>query len=233
MKQFIPKAARLYYQLLKRYLYEHLLQRKAFATLLHPPLSFPLRIQQQQHIQMSAHFANKVHNLDLCIQAIDGLVLQPQQLFSFWQLVPKPSLKNGFKTGRNLVNGQVSEAIGGGICQVSCIIYMNALKAGLEIIERHTHSIDIYKEHERIAPLGSDATVVYGYKDLQFKNPHAFPIQIRLARQDQQLICCLYSQEALPNFDLDFKTEMLEQIKRVTTYADDTAIAQSQYKISD
>jgi len=58
---------------------------------------------------------------------------------------------------------------GGGLCQLSGIIYHAVLEAGLEILERHPHSLDIYTATTRYTPLGSDAAVVYGHKDLRFK----------------------------------------------------------------
>ncbi len=77
---------------------------------------------------------------------------------------------------RNLVNGKIQFTYGGGICQVAGILYHLALMAGLDILERHSHSLDIYTEVERFTPLGADATVVYGYKDLRIRNNTGHPI---------------------------------------------------------
>lgn len=230
MKKLIPAKTRLHYQLVKRYLREHILKPQQFAQHSANSLTFNQKLSHYQEIKMSHSFANKVHNIDLCLEHINHIVIEPHQVFSFWQLVPKPVLKNGFKTGRNLVNGQLREDVGGGICQVSGILYINALKAGLKIVERHSHSIDIYQEHERFTPLGSDATVVYGYKDLQFQNIYRFPIQIMLKRLEQQLICNFYSPEHLPDFELSFKVDLTEQLKCVTTYLNEVEVATNHYK---
>ena len=231
MKKLIPAKARLRYQLVKRYLREHILKPQKFAQHNANPLKLNHKLSHYQEIKMSHSFGNKVHNIDLCLEHINHVVIEPSQVFSFWQLVPQPVLKNGFKTGRNLVNGQIREDVGGGICQVSGILYINALKAGLKIIERHSHSIDIYQEHERFTPLGSDATVVYGYKDLQFQNTYRFPIQIIMQRLEQQLICNFYSPEDLPDFDLNFQVDMTQQLKCVTTYVNEVKVTTNQYKI--
>jgi vancomycin resistance protein VanW len=68
-----------------------------------------------------------------------------------------------------------------------------ALQSGLKIIERYPHSIDIYKDHERFTPLGSDCTVVYGYKDLQFQNTLSFPVQLQCFVNDEELYVCFLS----------------------------------------
>ncbi|GAE25675.1 vancomycin B-type resistance protein VanW [Halalkalibacter wakoensis JCM 9140] len=64
--------------------------------------------------------------------------------------------------------------IGGGICQTSSTLFNAVDKAGLEMIERITHSRDI----GYVAP-GRDATVSWGGPDFRFKNPHSYPILIK------------------------------------------------------
>ena len=230
LRKYLPTPVKRHYQVGRRYLREHFLQKKSFA--LQYKLSLSLKYQQtwQQDIKVSALFANKAHNIDLCLENLNGLVIHPQEIFSFWHLIPQPSEKNGFKVGRNLRNGQIAEEIGGGICQVSCILYILALKNDFKIIERHAHSVDIYQEHERFTPLGSDATVVYGYKDLQFQNPFDFPIVLECFREDQQLFCRFHSNVELPNHPLTFKTHLAKQHKRVFTYANHVQTHESQYQ---
>lgn len=232
-RKYLPTALKLQYQLGRRYLREHLLCRQSFAK--RQPSQFEFRHQQtwQQEIKISHFFANKTHNIDLCLKNLNGLVLHPQQIFSFWHLIPQPLAKHGFKMGRNLRQGKISEDIGGGICQVSCILYILALKNGLKILERHAHSMDIYKEHERFTPLGSDATVVYGYKDLQFQNPFNFPIMIECSREHDQLFCRFHSDIELPNYTLEFKTQLLATRKHVLTYVNNMQLTDSLYQYSE
>jgi vancomycin resistance protein VanW len=139
------------------------------------PWAYPVRkkIPQQdqrklnQPIKKTSRSDNKIHNIQLAIKSLNGTYLAPQQAFSFWQLVGPATAKRGYKSGRNLIDGILKEDYGGGLCQLAGIIYHTALLAGIEILERHNHSIDIYEEHERYTPLGADATVVFGYKDLK------------------------------------------------------------------
>lgn len=140
-----------------------------------------------QIIKKGEFHQNKVHNLKMVGNKINNLIIAPDEVFSFWKLIGKPNEKNGFKQGRNLIKNNISSDFGGGICQFSSIIYFLALQSGLKILERHPHSIDIYKDHERFTPLGSDSTVVYGYKDLQIQNPFEFPVQFQCNITENEL----------------------------------------------
>ena len=231
MKQYLPKSWKLLYQLFRRYCREHLFSKQDFALKHDQIWRTQYRISTQQEIKINNYFDNKTHNIDLTIQALHGLVIEPNQIFSFWHFVKAPTQKNGYQIGRNLIQGQVTEDIGGGICQISCLLYLNALKTGLRIIERHAHSVDIYQEHERFTPLGSDAAVVYAYKDLQFQNHLDFPIQIQILRQHNQLLALFITKRPTRTYFLDFVVEDSEQYRIVNTYADHKHIAKSSYKI--
>lgn len=154
-----------------------------------PEQEFPYAVSLVQEIKKTNSFENKRHNIQTGVNALNGIIISPNQLFSFWKIIRQPSAQNGYKISRNLINGTLREDYGGGLCQLSGIIFHLSLIAGLQITERHPHSIDIYEEHERFCPLGADATVVYGYKDLRAQNPFSFPVKISLKISDNQLEC--------------------------------------------
>ncbi len=139
---------------------------------------FHLQITEKQAIKHGEYFENKLNNIRLTASKLSGLIIPQGAIFSFWHLVGNPSERNGFQKSRIIRNGKVNFEVGGGVCQVSGLVYLAALKAGLTILERHNHSVDIYAEDERISPLGADATVVYGSKDLQFINDSNGAIQL-------------------------------------------------------
>lgn len=202
LKALIPKSLKLNYQLLKRKLKD---KNIVFASVLRSENSFSHSISTTQEIKPGLFFDNKVHNLTTASHRIASVQIQPNSVFSFWKIVGNPNEKNGFRKGRNIIKGKVSEEIGGGLCQISSIIYITALKANLEITERYNHSVDIYKEEDRFTPLGADATVVYGYKDLRIKNNFDFPVQFSFTfTDDNQLVCHLESPEKMDENQLDF-----------------------------
>jgi vancomycin resistance protein VanW len=123
-----------------------------------------------QPIRRSAHWQGKLANLRLAASRFHGLEWPPDRLFSFWSLLGRPSAANGFSVGRSLRADRLEADVGGGLCQISGLIYELALRAGMGIVERHAHTRDIYSEETRFTPLGLDATVVWGHKDLRLRN---------------------------------------------------------------
>jgi vancomycin resistance protein VanW len=104
----------------------------------------------------------KIHNITLAIKGMNNLVIPPGTIFSFWHIVGRPTRVRGYLPGRSLVGGQLGPDFGGGLCQLSGLIYCTSLVAGLQILERHPHSRDIYDDQTRYAPLGADAAVASG-----------------------------------------------------------------------
>jgi len=109
--------------------------------------------------------AGKVRNLRIAAAHINGTVLVPTQVFSFWSTVGAPWRLRGFVQGRELREGCLVASVGGGLCQLSNALHLAALEAGMTIVERHAHSKMIPGS---IAATGRDATVFWNYKDLRF-----------------------------------------------------------------
>ena len=71
--------------------------------------------------------------------------------------------------------------IGGGICQTSSTLFNAVDQAGLEMIERYTHSREV-----GYVPAGRDATVSWGGPDFRFRNPFSYPVLIRSSVDKQR-----------------------------------------------
>jgi vancomycin resistance protein VanW len=178
---------------------------------------FQPQIQITQPIFTTEYSDNKKHNLALAIAQIQHKLIAPNQIFSFWQLVGHPSQERGYLAGRVIAKDQLTAEIGGGLCQLSGLIYFLILKAGITPSERHPHSKDIYTEASRFAPLGSDATVVYGYKDLRFRNPFAFPFYFQFTLQAEAIQAAMYAPEPFPESRIEFKQAELSDGIQVQT----------------
>jgi vancomycin resistance protein VanW len=103
-----------------------------------------------------------------------------------------------------LLGGELVVDFGGGLCQLSGVLYWLSLKAGLTILERHPHSRDIYRDHDRYAPLGADATVAYGFKDLRILNNLAAAICFRVSIDRDTMSASLCSTTHIEPCDVDF-----------------------------
>lgn len=115
------------------------------------------------------HQQGKNINLRVACAAIDGLLLAPGAVFSFWRHVGRPTRARGYVEGRMLQGGSLSPAVGGGLCQLSTALYEVALQANLTILERHAHSRIV--PGPNAARAGRDATVAWNYVDLRFASP--------------------------------------------------------------
>ena len=192
---------------------------------------FALHTEIVQPVQPSALFENKLMNLTLGARRVSLALLEPGQTWSFWRYVRQPVEGNGFVVGRNLVDGQLTRQVGGGLCQLSSLIYHLGLTGGLDIHERHAHSIDIYQEHERFTPLGADATVVWGYKDLRLSNPHADPVVLECFVRDKTLVGRMYTREKRTPHQLEFVREPLpDQCVLVHTRVNGQPHTQTRYQ---
>lgn len=130
-------------------------------------------------------------NIALAAGKLNGTVIQPGEVFSFNAVVGDGSAANGFLTGRVLYQDTIAYESGGGICQVSSTLFNALLLAGCSITERHRHSRPV-----RYVPLGLDATIRYGKKDLRMKNSNSHPLYIFAAINDRSLTLMIKSERA-------------------------------------
>lgn len=124
-------------------------------------------------------------NIQLASDALDGLIIQPGEEFSFNQTTGNRTLERGYRPAGAYVNGVLVEEPGGGVCQVSSTLYNAVVFSGLTTTERHAHSY----EPSYITP-GEDAMVSYdGYAgpDMKFINNSKDAVAIRAKFADRKL----------------------------------------------
>ena len=126
---------------------------------------------------------NKVVNLNIATQKIDGLVIRPGETFSFWRQVGNTTTRKGYVSGMELFNGTVRSGVGGGLCQLSNLVYWMTLHTPLDVVERWRHGYDVFPDVHRTQPFGSGATCSYPNIDLQIQNntPHTFQLSTCLS----------------------------------------------------
>ena len=219
MKNFIPQSLKLSLRIALRNIDDfksrdnrRFVQKKNRAV-----SNWPCRIKIDQQPPEGIFYHGKIANMRLATKSIAKVLVKPGELFSFWKLIGKATKNNGFQKGRNLIAGELKESYGGGICQLSGILYHTALLAGLPIVERYSHTRDIYKDHERYTPLGADATVVYGYKDLRFVNPFETAIYFDFEIRPDFICCQLHCRKPVSPRKIKFQQKMENGKKIVLT----------------
>lgn len=152
---------------------------------------------------------NKVANLKIAIKKIDGIIIRPNEIFSFCKLVGLPTARKGYKHGMELVFEEARPGIGGGICQIANLLNWLVLHSPLEIVEKHHHSFDPFPDDGRVLPFGSGATIFYNYMDFRFKNVTPYTFQINLWISEK----CLEGELRVTE-ELDFAYHVFEQNHR-------------------
>lgn len=140
-------------------------------------------------------FENKKTNLRLALERMNGVILRPGRIFSFWYLIGAPTTSKGYREGLALACGQPSRSVGGGLCQLANALFWMALHSDLKVAERHHHSVDLFPDDARRIPFGTGATVVHNFKDLRFRNPTKASFQFVFRLTDDELIGSLRCSE--------------------------------------
>ncbi|WP_042145193.1 VanW family protein [Paucisalibacillus sp. EB02] len=130
------------------------------------------------------------HNIQLAAKAINNHVVFPGETFSFNEVVGKRTVEKGYKRAPVIVKGELSEDIGGGICQVSSTLFNAVSLKGIKIVERYSHSRAV-----PYVPPGKDATVSWWGPDFIFKNEYSHPILIRAKAKDGQMVVRIFTSD--------------------------------------
>ena len=114
------------------------------------------------------------YNMGLAIKSASGTIVKPGETFSFNKMTGDTTNGAlGYIPSTAIVKGEYVQSYGGGICQASTTLYLCALRADMEPVERWAHAYpSVYADR------GLDATVDYGNLDMKFKNTKDYPIYI-------------------------------------------------------
>lgn len=126
-------------------------------------------------------------NIKAASDAIDGTVIAPGASFSFNDTLGDVSQNPAYKDATVLDGIDNAQGPGGGICQVSTALYIAALEADMDIVERHPHSVP-----SDYAPMGLDATLDFGTMDLVVKNTSDYPLTIQSQADGQTVRVSLF-----------------------------------------
>ena len=165
----------------------------------------------------SSSSKSRLNNIKVALSYINGTRLAPGEEFSFNKVVGERTASRGFKMATAYSGGEVTEQLGGGICQVSTTLFNAAVKADMEIVERHNHSLTVHYVDK-----GKDATVDWGHQDFRFKNNS----------DDDVYICCYLTEDKRVRFGIFGK--LLPNGEKITLEATTTEVvkAETEYQPS-
>lgn len=147
---------------------------------------------------LAAHVEEKTQNLRLAAARLNGLLIRPGETFSFTRTIGPANRRRGYRPALEFRDGRAVTAVGGGLCQLANLIVLLGIEAGLEITERHRHSLDLFPDADRTAPFGCGATVFYNHVDLRLRNPHGYALLLEAAVEPPVCRAALYCAVAEP-----------------------------------
>ena len=153
---------------------------------------------------------NKVTNIRLAAEKINGIIIKPGETFSFWKTVGKTTEKEGYVEGLVIKRGgKIGADIGGGLCQMANMIHWLVLNSPLEVTELHHHSDALFPDERRRVPFGTGTSVLNNYVDYRFKNTTDQNVQIAVWIENGELCGELRSEKAYP-----FRYKLVEENHR-------------------
>lgn len=112
-------------------------------------------------------------NIRQAAKLLDGAVILPGETLSFNARVGNRIHGRGFVDAPVIVNDEMEQDVGGGVCQVATTLHAAAVYGNLVMVNRRSHS-----RPSGYAPIGLDATVIDGKVDLLIRNPYDEPILV-------------------------------------------------------
>lgn len=123
---------------------------------------------------------NKAVNIDIACKCINGVVVHPGEVFSFWKLIGRITPKKGYLEGRTIVQNRLVTGIGGGLCNLGNSVNRLVLHTPMEIVEFHKHSDALAPDEGERVPLSAGTAVAYNYIDYRFRNNSDQDVQLLL-----------------------------------------------------
>lgn len=175
--------------------------------------------------RFDASVTDRAFNVRVAANALDGLMVPPGKETSFNKVVGPRSSEAGYKNAKVIVNNELVDGLGGGVCQVSTTLYNAVLMSGLEVVTRKNHSLPV-----AYAPAGRDATVAYDYIDFVFRNNTDKHLYIKTLVSGGRITVKIYGNSHYKK-NISIKTKTVETFDYKVVYESDPTLAKGTQKI--
>jgi len=169
---------------------------------------------------------DRTTNLKLAAGKINGVVLLPNEEFSYNKVVGERTISAGYKMAATYSGGKVVDGLGGGICQISSTLYDAVVFANLNVTTRRNHQfVTSY------LPAGKDATVVWGSQDFKFVNSRKYPVRVVATVEGGNATIQIWGIKEDVEYDISIETKKVATIPYTTQYVQDASLPAGQQKI--
>lgn len=148
----------------------------------------------------------RVHNIKTASAKINQKLVLPGEVFSMDKTLGDRTEKNGYKPAKVIVNNELVDGLGGGICQVTSTFYNTVLLSGLEIVERRNHTLPL-----SYIAVGRDATISQGYIDFKFRNNLGYAILVESWVTGNQVSVSIWGRKPQTENSIRIRTKITEK----------------------
>jgi vancomycin resistance protein YoaR len=183
----------------------------------------------------------RITNIKAGAARMDGVLIAPDEEFSFNRQLGEVDAANGFVEGYAIIGNRTQLEWGGGVCQDSTTVFRAAFWAGLPITERHAHAFYIsWYDRYGLGPQGNgqglDAAIYTGVNDLKFVNDTGnwLLMQADVDEANQVLAIRLYGTK--PNREVRLEGPSVSNEVRAPSepvYIDDPGLPSGTFRQSD
>lgn len=171
--------------------------------------------------------ASRIQNIIVGASQFDGLLIAPNETFSFNHYLGEVTAEKGYEEGIIIWGNTTRADVGGGLCQVSSTAFRAAFWAGLPIVERWPHAFRVsYYE----PPKGLDATIYSPTVDLKWLNDtgHYLLIHTHVDRANNSLTFRLYGTKPAYSVEMDGPHESNPVAHGPAIYREDPTLPEGQ-----
>ncbi len=115
--------------------------------------------------------SDRISNIKNASTKLNGVLIAPGDVFSLVSLIRPITRENGYVPELIIKGDKIEKGVGGGLCQIGTTSFRMAMNSGMEVVERHNHSLVVsyYNDLTNGNP-GTDATIYDPVLDFKFKN---------------------------------------------------------------
>ena len=157
---------------------------------------------------VSSSSSGRTNNIRIAAQKMNGYLMMPGDEFSYANVTGPYTVANGYGNAPVIVEGELQNGIGGGVCQLSSTLYNAVLYAGLDIVNVRNHTIA-----SSYVQKGRDATVNDSSIDFIFKNNLAHPVYLKSYVYGNTVVTEVYgNSEDKQNIEIETNIDSIKEV---------------------
>lgn len=152
---------------------------------------------------------DRTHNLVVGASKVNGTLLRPDEVFSLTDTLAPITAAGGYREAGVVINGVLTDGMGGGLSQMGTTVYNAGFFAGLEDVEHRPHSYWFSRY-----PEGREATIFEGVLDVKIGNNTPYGVLLQSWVADGQLWVAAWS---TPHWEVQHSTSPRSEVVQPTT----------------